>query len=262
MVDDGERGELTRDGGGPMLPPFFRDSEKQEIGPTTMSGTSRTLRSSNRRAFLRTLLRGTPMARSDVADATGLSTSTVSSIANEPLEDGTLVETGAAARTGARTLLVEQCGYLVGALTAMGVSPMMTFHAGGTQVVRGTPAEVVERLGRDGDGATQPMTMNLKVYRGGLPGPGRVPAAAPRPDLPGRRRPRGEVRALGHLRRLPDPGGGQVPARPVLRARGRPGLRGRRARGVHHQYVPHRGPRPHRPPRPLPGGGHRPAPGR
>ena len=129
-----------------------------------MSGTSRTLRSSNRRAFLRTLLRGTPMARSDVADATGLSTSTVSSIANEPLEDGTLVETGAAARTGARTLLVEQCGYLVGALTAMGVSPMMTFHAGGTQVVRGIPAEVVERLGRDGDGATQPMTMNLKVY--------------------------------------------------------------------------------------------------
>ena len=135
-----------------------------------MSGTSRTLRSSNRRAFLRTLLRGTPMARSDVADATGLSTSTVSSIANEPLEDGTLVETGAAARTGARTLLVEQCGYLVGALTAMGVSPMMTFHAGGTQVVRGTPAEVVERPGRDGDGATQPMTMNLKVYRG-TPGP-------------------------------------------------------------------------------------------
>ena len=65
MVDDGERGELTRDGGGPMLPPFFRDSEKQEIGPTTMSGTSRTLRSSNRHAFLRTLLRGTPMARSD-----------------------------------------------------------------------------------------------------------------------------------------------------------------------------------------------------
>ncbi|PZU29109.1 MAG: hypothetical protein DI576_14680 [Actinomyces sp.] len=129
-----------------------------------MSGTSRTLRSSNRRAFLRTLLRGTPMARSDVADATGLSTSTVSSIANEPLEDGTLVETGAAARTGARTLLVEQCGYLVGALTAMGVSPMMTFHAGGTQVVRGIPAGVPTRQGRGGDGATQPMTMNLKVY--------------------------------------------------------------------------------------------------
>ena len=52
-----------------------------------MSGTSRTLRSSNRRAFLRTLLRGTPMARSDVADATGLSTSTVSSIANELQEE-------------------------------------------------------------------------------------------------------------------------------------------------------------------------------
>ena len=85
-----------------MLPPFFRDSEKQEIGPTTMSGTSRTLRSSNRHAFLRTLLRGTPMARSDVADATGLSTSTVSSIATELLEDGTLVETGTAARTRGR----------------------------------------------------------------------------------------------------------------------------------------------------------------
>lgn len=85
-----------------MLPPFFRDPEKQEIGPTTMSGTSRTLRSSNRHAFLRTLLRGTPMARSDVADATGLSTSTVSSIATELLEDGTLVETGTAARTRGR----------------------------------------------------------------------------------------------------------------------------------------------------------------
>lgn len=52
----------------------------------------------------------------------------------------------AAARNGARTLLVEQNGYLGGMLTAGGVGPQMTFHAGETQVVRGIPDEIVERL--------------------------------------------------------------------------------------------------------------------
>lgn len=52
----------------------------------------------------------------------------------------------AAAREGAKTLLVEQYGYLGGMLTAAGVGPMMTFHAGKTQVVRGIPAEMVDRL--------------------------------------------------------------------------------------------------------------------
>ncbi len=52
----------------------------------------------------------------------------------------------AAARQGASTLLVEQNGYLGGMLTMAGTGPQMTFHAGQTQVVRGIPDEIVERL--------------------------------------------------------------------------------------------------------------------
>ncbi len=52
----------------------------------------------------------------------------------------------AAARQGAETLLVEQYGYLGGMLTAAGVGPQMTFHAGDTQVVRGIPEEIICRL--------------------------------------------------------------------------------------------------------------------
>lgn len=52
----------------------------------------------------------------------------------------------AAAREGAKTLLVEQYGYLGGMLTVAGVGPQMTFHAGETQVVRGIADEIVRRL--------------------------------------------------------------------------------------------------------------------
>lgn len=52
----------------------------------------------------------------------------------------------AAAREGAKTLLVERYGYLGGMLTNGGVGPMMTFHAGKTQVVRGIPQEIIQRL--------------------------------------------------------------------------------------------------------------------
>ena len=52
----------------------------------------------------------------------------------------------AAARQGAKTLLVEQYGFLGGMLTAGGVGPMMTFHAGETQVVRGIADEIICRL--------------------------------------------------------------------------------------------------------------------
>ena len=52
----------------------------------------------------------------------------------------------ASARQGARTLIVEKMGFLGGMLTAGGVGPMMTFHAGKKQVVRGIAEEVVERL--------------------------------------------------------------------------------------------------------------------
>ena len=52
----------------------------------------------------------------------------------------------AAARQGVRTLLVEQYGYLGGMLTAAGVGPQMTFHAGKTQVVLGIADEIICRL--------------------------------------------------------------------------------------------------------------------
>ncbi len=56
----------------------------------------------------------------------------------------------AAARLGAGVLLVEQNGYLGGSLTAAGVGPQMTYHAGKTQVVRGIPEEIVERMAEIG----------------------------------------------------------------------------------------------------------------
>jgi len=52
----------------------------------------------------------------------------------------------AAARAGARVLLVERYGFLGGSLTAAMVAPMMGFHAGSLQVVRGIPQELVSRL--------------------------------------------------------------------------------------------------------------------
>ncbi len=53
----------------------------------------------------------------------------------------------AAARAGARVLLVEEHGFLGGSLTSMGVGPMMSFHnPAGEQVIRGIPDELIERL--------------------------------------------------------------------------------------------------------------------
>ncbi len=56
----------------------------------------------------------------------------------------------ASARSGARTLLVEQNGYLGGMLTMAGTGPQMTFHAGNTQVVQGIAEEIVARMVREG----------------------------------------------------------------------------------------------------------------
>lgn len=50
------------------------------------------------------------------------------------------------AREGVSVLIVEQYGFLGGMLTAGGVGPMMTFHAGKYQVVRGITDEVIQRL--------------------------------------------------------------------------------------------------------------------
>lgn len=52
----------------------------------------------------------------------------------------------AAGRMGAKVLVAEQNGYLGGALTGCGVGPMMTFHAGEKQVIRGIMDEIVRRL--------------------------------------------------------------------------------------------------------------------
>ncbi len=52
----------------------------------------------------------------------------------------------AAARVGMRVLAVEETGYPGGSMTNMGTGPMMTFHAGDTQVVRGLAQELVARM--------------------------------------------------------------------------------------------------------------------
>lgn len=52
----------------------------------------------------------------------------------------------AAARCGAKTLLLEQAGYLGGTLTSCGVGPMMTFFAGKEQVIKGLMQELVDRM--------------------------------------------------------------------------------------------------------------------
>lgn len=56
----------------------------------------------------------------------------------------------AAGRMGSKTLLIEEAGYLGGSLTASGTGPMMTFHAGNVQVVRGLGGELIERLKNKG----------------------------------------------------------------------------------------------------------------
>ena len=52
----------------------------------------------------------------------------------------------AAARTGARTMLVERYGFLGGTATAAMVGPWMTFHSGTDRIIGGIAQEIVERL--------------------------------------------------------------------------------------------------------------------
>src|SRR5579863_3351367 len=56
----------------------------------------------------------------------------------------------AAARHGARTLLVERYGFLGGTATAAMVGPWMTFHSGKERIVGGIAQEMVDRLMRKG----------------------------------------------------------------------------------------------------------------
>jgi len=52
----------------------------------------------------------------------------------------------AAARNHVKPLIVEELGFLGGMLTAAGVGPMMTFHAGDKQVIQGITGELIDRL--------------------------------------------------------------------------------------------------------------------
>ncbi len=56
----------------------------------------------------------------------------------------------AAARRGARVLLIERYGFLGGTATAAMVGPWMTFHSGKERIVGGIAQEIVERLVRRG----------------------------------------------------------------------------------------------------------------
>jgi hypothetical protein len=56
----------------------------------------------------------------------------------------------AAARHGARVLLIERYGFLGGTATAAMVGPWMTFHSGEDRIVGGIAQEIVERLVRRG----------------------------------------------------------------------------------------------------------------
>ena len=58
---------------------------------------------------------------------------------------GTLAAT-AASRHGVRTLIVEETGFPGGCLTTCGTGPMMTFHAGDNQVIKGLGEELIQRL--------------------------------------------------------------------------------------------------------------------
>jgi len=52
----------------------------------------------------------------------------------------------AAARNGARTLLIERYGFLGGTATSASVGPFAPFHHGDEQVIRGLPQEIIDRL--------------------------------------------------------------------------------------------------------------------
>lgn len=56
----------------------------------------------------------------------------------------------AAARMGSETVLIERNGFLGGTLTACGTGPMMSFHAGNTQVIKGIADEIIEEMKQRG----------------------------------------------------------------------------------------------------------------
>lgn len=62
----------------------------------------------------------------------------------------------AAARLGARTLIIEQMGFLGGSQTGGLVLPYMNYHAGGQQLITGLHQEIIDRLGEWPGGVKTP----------------------------------------------------------------------------------------------------------
>lgn len=56
----------------------------------------------------------------------------------------------AAARSGVKSIIIEESGMLGGCLTYSGTGPMMTFHAAEKQVIKGLAEELIERLKKKG----------------------------------------------------------------------------------------------------------------
>lgn len=69
-----------------------------------------------------------------------------------------------AGRLGANVLIVEKYGFPGGMLTAAGVGPMMTFHAGEKQVVRGITDELIQRLKAKGKSTGHIFDTTLYTY--------------------------------------------------------------------------------------------------
>src|SRR2546427_8591377 len=61
-----------------------------------------------------------------------------------------LIAALAAARAGAKTILIEQYGFLGGMATAASVGPFSPFHYDDQQITMGIPQELIERLMKAG----------------------------------------------------------------------------------------------------------------
>ncbi|MGC9317859.1 MAG: FAD-dependent oxidoreductase [Armatimonadota bacterium] len=80
---------------------------------------------------------------------------------------GGLCAAVAAAEEGADTLLIERYGFLGGMATAGLVNPFMTWHAGGTPIIRGLFERIIERLDDHGGwaGPRQGSAFDVELFK-------------------------------------------------------------------------------------------------